>query len=300
MAQMKIKTGDQPWLNDRETTTLQSHVEDWEKMDKELLKQQKEKYRQWFHNHKKHKADAKPPMKLQKKWMAHRVIKEEWKADILQQIQEEIEEETGEKPEQKEVLRRYQPKMTAIMKGLDDNKLEETQAKADESTNQAPDAAVQAKMAKKKGKNMIKHFAKEMFTQAGMRLFVLGSWKDEQGSLLTSGQVHSFIHLVQLQRTAQQGLQLHEMQGLTMLEVPPSNLCHVHQDQDQDQDGMLLGGIHQGPKPYYKFDLDYMGLPILPDIDGFSLNTKKGVIRSFLTIHYMSPFPDITLSRVTL
>ncbi|KAG1750583.1 uncharacterized protein EDB91DRAFT_1078601 [Suillus paluster] len=122
-------------------------------MDKELLKQQKEKYRQWFHNHKKHKANTNPPMKLQKKW----------KADILQQIQEEIEEETGEKPEQKEVLRRYQPKMMAIMKGLDDNKLEEAQAKADEWTNQAPDAAVQAKTAKKKGKNMIKHFAKEMF-----------------------------------------------------------------------------------------------------------------------------------------
>ncbi|KAG2357355.1 hypothetical protein BDR07DRAFT_1380152 [Suillus spraguei] len=81
------------------------------KIDKELLKQQKEKYRQWFHNHKKHKANAKLPMKLQKKWMAHRVIEEEQKANILQQIHEEIEEETRQKPGQKEVLRRYQPMM---------------------------------------------------------------------------------------------------------------------------------------------------------------------------------------------
>jgi hypothetical protein len=36
---------------------------------------------------------------------------------------------------------------------------------------------------------MIKHFANEMFTQTSMRLFVLGSWKDEKGGLLTSGQV---------------------------------------------------------------------------------------------------------------
>jgi hypothetical protein len=65
MARTKINTGDQPRLNDRETTTLQSHVEDWEKasgtkqrqifkaaareakllapkMDKVLFKQQKE------------------------------------------------------------------------------------------------------------------------------------------------------------------------------------------------------------------------------------------------------------------
>ncbi|KAG2367547.1 hypothetical protein BDR07DRAFT_1372704 [Suillus spraguei] len=29
-----------------------------------------------------------------------------------------------------------------------------------------------------------------------------------------------------------------------------------------------------------------MGLPMLPDIEGFSLDTKKGMIRSILTIHY--------------
>jgi hypothetical protein len=32
----------------------------------------------------KNKANAKAPMKLQKKWTVHTVIKEEWKANILQ------------------------------------------------------------------------------------------------------------------------------------------------------------------------------------------------------------------------
>jgi hypothetical protein len=32
-----------------------------------------------------------------------------------------------------------------------------------------------------------------------------------------------------------------------------------------------------------------MDLPMLPDIEGFSLNTKKGIIWSFLTIHYSKP-----------
>ncbi|KAG0692661.1 hypothetical protein DFH29DRAFT_882185 [Suillus ampliporus] len=299
MARTKVKTGDQPRLNDRETTALQSHVEDWEKasgteqrrifkaasreaklfapkMDKELLKERKEKYRQWFHNHKKHKANAKPPMKLQKKWMACRVIEEERKANIVQQIQEEIEHETGEKPGQKEVLRRYQPMMMAIMKGLDNNELEEAQAKAEEWTNQAPDAAVQAKTAKKKGKKMIKHFAKEMFTQAGMRLFVLGSWKDEQGSLLTSG----------FDFNEQLGKGSSFMKSKDWQVILPAWEDFISDVFDQDQDGTLLGGTHRGPKPYYEFDLDHMGLLILPDIDGFSLNTKKGIIRSFLTIHY--------------
>ncbi|KAG1844900.1 hypothetical protein C8R48DRAFT_617679, partial [Suillus tomentosus] len=167
--------------------------------------------RQWFYNHKKPKVNAKVPMKLQKKWTARRVIEEERKADILQQIHEEIEEETGQKPEQKEVLRRYQPTMTAIMKGLNDDELEEARAKADQWTNQAPDPVVQARTAKKKGEKMIKHFAKEMFTQAGMRLFVLGSWKDEKGGLLTSGQVDT------IGRSVGRLFCLHRLAGLTSM-----------------------------------------------------------------------------------
>ncbi|KAG1836907.1 hypothetical protein F4604DRAFT_1692589 [Suillus subluteus] len=187
-----------------------SHIEDWEKasgkerqlifkaaareakvlapkMDKELLKERKYTYRQWFHNHKKVQTNSKAPTKPKKKWTAWRVIEEERKAEILQQIREEIEEETGEKPAHKEVLRRYQPTMTAIMHRLDKKELQEAEAKADKWTNQAPNATVQAKTARKKGKKMVKNFAKEMFTQAGMRVFVLGSWMDEKGGLLTSG-----------------------------------------------------------------------------------------------------------------
>ncbi|KAG1807074.1 hypothetical protein EV424DRAFT_1350789 [Suillus variegatus] len=308
MARTKIDAADQPRLNDRETTTLQSHVEDWEKasgtgrrqifkaaarearllapkMDQELLKQRKEKYRQWFHNHKKHKANAKVPIKLQKKWTARRVIEEQRKADILQQIHEEIEEETGQKPGQKEVFRRYQPTMTAIMKGLDKNELEEAQAKADEWTNRAPDAAVQAKTAKKKGKKMVKHFAKEMFTQAGMRLFVLGSWKDEKGGLLTSRQVDS-VNRFDFNKHLGRGSSFMKCKDWQVILPAWEDYIGDEFNQDQDQDGTLLGGTRQVPKPYYEFDLDRMGLPMLPDIEGASLETKKGMIRSFLTIHY--------------
>ncbi|KAG2082113.1 hypothetical protein BD769DRAFT_1683397 [Suillus cothurnatus] len=298
MARTKINTGDQPRLNDRETTTLQSHVEDWEKasgtkrrqifkaaareakllapkMDKVLFKQQKEKYRQWFHNHKKNKANVKALMKLQKKWTAHRVIEEEWKAYILQQIHEEHEEETGQKPGQKEVLKRYQPTMTAIMNGLDNNELEEARA----------DATVQAKTAKKKGEKMIKHFANEMFTQTGMRLFVLGSWKDEKGGLLTSGQV-DMVGRFDFNEQLGMGTSFMKCKDWQVILPAWEDFIGDVFNQDEDQDSTLLGGTRWVPKPCNEFDLDWMDLPMLPDIEGFSLNAKKGIIWSFLTIHY--------------
>ncbi|KAG2080326.1 uncharacterized protein F5147DRAFT_813230 [Suillus discolor] len=232
MPRTKIITGDQPRLNDQETTTLQSHVEDWEKasgterrqifkvatreaklfapkMDKELLKQRKERYR------------------------------------------------------------------------LNDDELEEARAKADQWTNQVPDPVVQAKTAKKKGEKMIKHFAKEMFTQAGMRLFVLGSWKDEKGGLLTSGQVDT-IGRFDFNEHLERGSSFMKCKDWQVILPAWEDFI----DQDQDQDGMLLGGTRRVPKPHYKFDLDHMDLPILPDIKGVSLEVKKSMIRSFLTIHY--------------
>lgn len=71
----------------------------------------------------------------------------------------------------------------------------------------------------------------------------------------------------------------------------PSNLCPFHQDADQDQDGTVIGGMRRVPKPQYEFDEDRKGLPIFPDMDDLSLETKKGMIRSFLTIHYSKPLP---------
>ncbi|KAG1776221.1 hypothetical protein EV702DRAFT_1046373 [Suillus placidus] len=236
------------------------------------------KYRQWFHNHKKHHTKSKASTKPQKKWTACQVIQEERKADILQQIHEEIEEETGHKPTAKKVLRRYQPTMTAIMQGLEVEELQEAQAKADLWTNQVPDAAVQAKTAKKQGEKMVKKFTKEMFTQAGMRVFVLGSWKDEKGSLLTSG----FDFNEQLGN----GSSFMKWKDWQVILPGWEDFISNAFDQDQDQDVMLLGGTRRVPKPYHEFELDHSGLPILPEINSYVLETQKAMIRSFLTIHY--------------
>ncbi|KAG1767882.1 hypothetical protein EV702DRAFT_1050215 [Suillus placidus] len=192
-------------------------------MDKELLKQRKEKYQQWFHNHQKHHTKSKASTKPQKKWTAHQVIQEERKADILQQIHEEIEEETGHKPTAKEVLR-YQLTMTAIIQGLEVEELQEAQAKADMQVDFNEQLSNGSSFMKWKDWQVI-----------------LPGWEDVIGNAF---------------------------------------------DQDQDQDVTLLGGTCQVPKPYHKFELDRSGLPILPEINGYALETQKAMIQSFLTIHY--------------
>ncbi|KAG1844238.1 hypothetical protein F4604DRAFT_1937649 [Suillus subluteus] len=228
------------------------------KMDKELLKERTYTYRQWFHNHKKVQTNSKAPTKPKKKWTAWRVIEEECKAEILQQIQEEIEEETGEKPAHKEVLRRYQPTMTAIMHRLDKRELQEAEAKADKWTNQAPDAAVQAKTARKKG---------EKNGQELRQRNVYSGWFDFNEQL---GKGSSF------------------MKGKDWQAILPvwEEFIGDAFDHDQDQDATLLRGTQWVPKPYHEFKLDRSGLPMLPKMDDLSLETKKAMIWPFLTIHY--------------
>jgi hypothetical protein len=70
---------------------------------------------------------------------------------------------------------------------------------------------------------------------------------------------------------------MHLMSVQSFPEALALNTCL--QDQDQDQDAMLIG-------PYYEFDLDHSDLPMLPELDGITLETKKSMIRSFLTIYY--------------
>lgn len=65
--------------------------------------------------------------------------------------------------------------MTAIMHRLNKKELQEAQDKANKWTNQAPDATVQTKTVRKKGEKMVKSFAKEMFAQDSIKVFVLGS-----------------------------------------------------------------------------------------------------------------------------
>ncbi|KAG2066494.1 hypothetical protein BDR04DRAFT_1121114 [Suillus decipiens] len=104
----------------------------------------------------------------------------------------------------------------------------------------------------------------------GMRVFVLGSWKDKKGGLLTPGFMKSKDWQVIL-------LVWEDFIGNEFGKSP---------DLFRDQKATLLTGNHWAPKPYHEFELDQLGSLMLPEINSLALKTKKEIIQSFLTIHY--------------
>ena len=57
------------------------------------------------------------------------------------------------------------------------------------------------------------------------------------------------------------------------------------EDDDEDEEGKG-GRSHRRKKDEYPMDLDASGLPIIPAVDDLSLESKKSLIRTFLTKYY--------------
>ncbi|KAG2354185.1 hypothetical protein BDR07DRAFT_1382452 [Suillus spraguei] len=168
MAWTKISTGVQPQLNDQETTTLQSHVEDWRKasgmeqqdifkaaareakilapkIDKELLKQCKESCCITVTLHRNTESGSritgnpipKHPPSCQKKRTAHQVIKEERKATFFSKYMKKLRKRLGRslpKGSTEEVSADHE----AIMQWLDKKELQEDKAKAESGRIRRP------------------------------------------------------------------------------------------------------------------------------------------------------------------
>ncbi|KAG1900407.1 uncharacterized protein F5891DRAFT_980356 [Suillus fuscotomentosus] len=148
--------------------------------------------------------------------------------------------------------------------GLGDNELEEAWATADEQTNQAPH--------------------KGDVYSGRYELFVLGSWKDGEGGLLTSGQVDT---VGQFDFNEHLGISSSFMKCKDWQVILPAWEDFI--GDAFNQDGTLLRGTRWVLKPYHEFNLDCMGLLMLPNIEGVLLSTKKGMIQSFVTIYYHKP-----------
>ena len=71
------------------------------------------------------------------------------------------------------------------------------------------------------------------------------------------------------------------------------------EDDDDDEEGK--GGRNQRrKKDEYPMDLDARGLPIIPAVDDLSLESKKSLIRTFLTKYYSKLHLSLILqSRTT-
>jgi len=128
-------------------------------------------YRDWLYNWRSEKTRKKKASKLGQKWTSRMVIEQLRKEEII--------EKTGAMPGSKTFIERYQTTLTAVMAGLSKEELEEAQNTAIEWSAKTPPAAVQVDFAKKKAPGLMKDLASKLWKQAGMRIFILSAWKEE-------------------------------------------------------------------------------------------------------------------------
>ncbi|KAG0699573.1 hypothetical protein DFH29DRAFT_1001911 [Suillus ampliporus] len=151
-------------------------------MDAKLLRSQKMLYRKWLQNHRGKKKDAKAPINLGRKWTYWLVVESLRKKELLKKI----EDETGVKPGKTEMMNHYTCYLAKMVNSLIKKEVEEATEMAAEWNKQGVPPEVQADMAKQKSDDILQYVASEMFKKAGMQLFILSAWKNEEGKLLVS------------------------------------------------------------------------------------------------------------------
>ena len=136
-------------------------------------------YPTWLFNHGERKRKQSDKFKWGKKWTARSVISH--------QRREEIVELTGGQAGDKEMIGNYQAALKTILAGLTDEEWQQAEETAEEWTNNAPPADVQAKFTDKKADAATKSFASYMWKQGGLRVFVMSAWKNQDGEVRMHG-----------------------------------------------------------------------------------------------------------------
>ncbi|KAF9230415.1 hypothetical protein BU15DRAFT_83657 [Melanogaster broomeanus] len=141
----------------------------------------KQAYKNWLYNHGQRKA-TKRLVKYGKTYTARDVIKVQKK----EEIQNLIEVERKAKPGEREMIASYQWGVNQVMNGLTEEEVQEAERQAEEWRKAKPPPEVQARTALQKGERYVREFAEEMWRQCGMRVALLGTWKDRNGQIMTT------------------------------------------------------------------------------------------------------------------
>ncbi|KAG1771387.1 hypothetical protein EV702DRAFT_1049009 [Suillus placidus] len=113
-------------------------------MDPKLLKSRKTVYRKWLQNHRGKQKDAKPPINLGRKWTYQTVVGALRKNELLKNI----EDETGVKPGETEMMNHYSKYLTEMVNSLMEKEVEEATKMAIVWNKQGIPPKVQADTAK--------------------------------------------------------------------------------------------------------------------------------------------------------
>jgi hypothetical protein len=126
-------------------------------------------YRDWYYNRSRKDGTARHAIKLRKKWTTRMVVQQQHKKGINQYLQDEYHCKSGDPT----WIAHYQEAVKYVMDGLTREELKDAEVKAQEWNKGTVDVEVQQVIAQSRSNDMARHFASEMFHQAGMRVFVL-------------------------------------------------------------------------------------------------------------------------------
>ncbi|KAG1722602.1 uncharacterized protein EDB91DRAFT_1088083 [Suillus paluster] len=224
------------------------------KLNDKLLKKRHKIYHTWLYNHTKVKQ-RRDKIKYGKKWTARMVVSHKKRDQVLQRIKDE----TGLKPGDPQMFKYYQGTVKKVVDKMPADKMEIAMETAEKWSNDFPPPEIQASVATKKGPTYIKHFAKEMWRQCGMRVFMFG------GDSFTKTKDWS-------------------------------DILPVWQEYAEEQ--FNVGFRKKTKKLAFELEVDGDSVPVLPDTTGDRLEQKKAIVRSFLTenyTHILTPTKDVSV-----
>ncbi|KAG1823864.1 uncharacterized protein BJ212DRAFT_1296390 [Suillus subaureus] len=285
-------------LNAEEVDVLESYLEQWDStsgqersavwgdgtrearlkaptMDAKLLKSRRTVYQKWLQNHG-GKKDMKPPINLGWKWTYWTVFGCLRKMELLLKIEDKTGVELGEPG----MMNHYSKYLTEMVNSLTKKEVKEATKMATVWNKQGVLPEVQADTAKQKSNEILWYMAGEMFKKAGMQLFMLSAWKNEEGKLLVSshdyndelGNGESFTKTCDWQV------------------VLPEWETYVSKKFNKEVDNGTM--VKKGRKDNtYTLKIGGNGLPILLDHAEMDSDTWKAVVRAFLNWHYCDGKP---------
>ncbi|KAG1722446.1 uncharacterized protein EDB91DRAFT_1088135 [Suillus paluster] len=231
-------------------------------------------YKTWLFNNKK-KKETKDMIKYGRKWTPRMVVYQQNRDDVLKKIEAEY----GVKPGAPDMFKYYQATIQKAMEELSDEELEKAKEKANKWSNNIPPPEIQVQVTSKKGPAYMEHFSNEMWRQCGMRVFVLSTWKNEQGQVLFG--THDDNEALGDGDSFMKTKDWEDIEPMWQ-EYAQAQFNAKARDGEQQEKGHRK----RPRKPAFELDVNGEGIPSLPDTVQTKLEEKKAIVRAFLTTHY--------------
>ncbi|KAG1812327.1 hypothetical protein EV424DRAFT_1542184 [Suillus variegatus] len=183
------------------------------------------------------------------------------KKELLKKIQDD----TGVNPGKLEMMKYYSEYLTDMVNALTEKEVEDATIMAGQWNKQGVPPDVQADAARRKSKDLLQYVASEMFKKAGMRLFILLAWKDEDGKLIVSS--HDYNEEI---RNGGSFERTHDWKN-----IMPEWKSYVSKEFDKEVKSDVI--VKKGQKAYILQMVDD-AFPLLQDHTEMDLETWKAVV----------------------